>query len=125
MHSIALVFAGLAASLHILFFLLESVLFSRPAVQKRFGVAAGHADAVRPWALNQGFYNLFLALAVFVGIGLTLSASAAAGGAMIVTGCAVMLGAGIVLAVSDTRLLRAALIQGLPPLLATALLIAG
>lgn len=125
MQSWALGFAALAAALHLLFFLMESVLFDRPAVQRRFGVAPTEADAVRPWALNQGFYNLFLSLAVIIGIGLWLTGRTHSGQAVVLTGCMVMLGAGIVLACTDRRMRRAAAIQAVPPLLAVVLLVAG
>lgn len=125
MQSWALGFAALAAALHLLFFLMESVLFDRPAVQRRFGVAPTEADAVRPWALNQGFYNLFLSLAVIIGIGLWLTGRIHSGQAVVLTGCMVMLGAGIVLACTDRRMRRAAAIQAVPPLLAVVLLVAG
>lgn len=124
MTTLALVFAALAAALHVLFFVMESLLFDRPAVQKRFGVVGpAAAEAVRPWALNQGFYNLFLALGCGLGIALAL-AGERAGCAVIVVTCGVMLGAAVVLWVSDARMRRAAIIQGLPPALAIALLVA-
>ena len=63
------IFVGLAALLHVLFFLLESVWFEKPFAWKRFGVADQEkALVIKPWAYNQGFYNLFLAL----GAGLVL-----------------------------------------------------
>ena len=58
----AQVLVALAAALHVLFFAMESVLFMRPAVHRRFGVSREHAEVVRPMAFNQGFYNLFLAV---------------------------------------------------------------
>lgn len=125
MDRIALGFAAVAAALHLMFFLMESVFFARPAVQRRFGVATADAAAVRPWALNQGYYNLFLALAVVVGIVLAASGRVLIGQAVVITGCSVMLGAGIVLACTDVRMLRAAGIQALPPFLAILLLVAG
>jgi len=60
--------AATAAGLHVVFFLFESVLFRRPKIQERFRVAPSVAEAVRPWAFNQGFYNLFLALGCFAGL---------------------------------------------------------
>ena len=125
MQSWALGFAALAAALHLLFFLMESVLFDRPAVQRRFGVVPSEADAVRPWALNQGFYNLFLSLAVIIGMGLWLTGRTHSGQVVVLTGCMVMLGAGVVLACTDRRMRRAPAIQAVPPLLAVVLLLAG
>ena len=57
-------FAALVAALmHVGFFYLESIVWSRPTVWSRFRIASqADADIVRPMALNQGFYNLFLGL---------------------------------------------------------------
>ena len=66
--SIVAVLAAAAALIHVWFFALESVLFSRPTVFRRFGLrSAEDAAIVRPMAFNQGFYNLFLALGIVVG----------------------------------------------------------
>ena len=112
---IAEVFAGVAAALHVLFFLFESVLFGRPSTQRRFHVEADQADAVRPWAFNQGFYNLFLAAGIVAGVVMQARL-------LVLFPCACMLGAGIVLAFTDRRMLRAALTQAVPPLVAIVVL---
>lgn len=103
--------AAIAGVLHVVFFLFESVLFSRPKIQKRFNVEPSAAEAVRPWAYNQGFYNLFLAIAVFAGI-------FTKNNTMVMVPCACMVGAGVVLATTNKRMLRAAAMQALPPLVA-------
>ena len=122
MPGVALVFAVVAALLHVLFFVLESVIFSRPDVYRRFGVrSAADASVLRPMALNQGFYNLFLAVGVLVGVALCASdavGTRTAGAAVVVFGCASMTLAGVVLAVSNRPLWRSAVIQAGPPLLA-------
>ena len=60
---LGVIFAGLAALIHLGIFVLESVLWSRPTTWRRFGVRSQHdADVLRPMAYNQGFYNVFLAL---------------------------------------------------------------
>ena len=65
----AVIFALLAAAIHVLFFVLESVLFRRPFAWRTFGIRTQQdAETTRDWALNQGFYNLFLAVGVFVGV---------------------------------------------------------
>ena len=65
----AAVFAALAAVLHVLIFVMESVLWARPQVWRRFAVPnQSDADVLRPMAFNQGFYNLFLALGIFGGL---------------------------------------------------------
>ncbi len=115
------ILAGLAAALHVVFFYFESFLFNRADVQKRFFVAPAHAEAVRPWAFNQGFYNLFLAAGCVFGIiadrGGARGFDGSAGRAVVLVCCASMTGAGIVLALTDRRMLRAAAIQIIPPLL--------
>ena len=69
MPTIALVLAGLAALLHVGFFWMESIAFRRPAIHRRFGVKEpGDVDVLAFSMLNQGFYNLFLALGTLVGV---------------------------------------------------------
>ena len=55
--------------MHVYIFWLEALAFetSRP---KAFGVSAEEAAIMKPWAYNQGFYNLFLAIGTAAGIGL-------------------------------------------------------
>ncbi len=119
MSALAQLFALIAALLHVLFFLLESLLFAKPNVWSRFGVRSqADAEVVRPMALNQGYYNLFLAIGVIIGVVLSHTDSQTAGIAVAVFGLACMLGASLVLIISNPRLARAALIQGAPPLLA-------
>src|SRR5439155_364087 len=66
---VAQVAALIAAAIHVWFFVLESVLFSRPGVAARFGLrTAEQIAAVRPMAFNQGFYNLFLAVGIAAGV---------------------------------------------------------
>lgn len=123
---VALVAAALAAVLHVVFFVLESVIFSRRPVQRLFGVrTSDDSSSLRLFARNQGVYNLGLALVVAVGIALTLGDDAAVGTAVIVAGCAVMVLAALALAWTAPRLWRAALVQGVPPLIASAALLVG
>lgn len=115
MSTLAAVFVGLAAALHVGFFVMESLVFTKPAVRRRFGLSAEHAEVVRPMAYNQGFYNLFLAVGAIVGIA-TSNVPVAA------FACAVMAGAALVLITTDRKFLPAAAVQGLPPLVALVLL---
>ena len=114
------VLAAVAAALiHVWFFALESVLFSRPTVFRRFGLrSAEDAAIVRPMAFNQGFYNLFLALGIVAGLVLVAAGQQDAGRAIVIFACACMVGAGLVLFATDRRFLTAAAIQAGPPLLA-------
>ncbi|WP_028047677.1 DUF1304 domain-containing protein [Cellulomonas sp. URHE0023] len=117
----AAVFAVLAALLHVVFFLYESVLFERPEVHARFLTRTQDVPAVKPWAYNQGFYNLFLAVGTLVGVGLALAGSQDVGLALVLFGCGSMLAAAAVLISADRRMVRAAATQGLFPVLAIAL----
>ena len=119
---LATVFGGLAALLHVYIFVMESVLFARPVVWRRFGVASqADAGTVRMWALNQGFYNLFLALGVFVGLIAVAMGERVVGASLIAFGTACMAAAGVVLlATGGAKFTRAAAMQAGPPLLALA-----
>ena len=121
----AQVFVGLAALLHVLFFVMESVLFMRPDVHRRFGLRTREeAELVRPMAYNQGFYNLFLAVGALFGVVWAAGEGADTGGAAVAGfACAVMLGAAVVLVTTSRRFLPAALVQGLPPLVALLLIL--
>ncbi|MFL5680984.1 MAG: DUF1304 domain-containing protein [Chloroflexota bacterium] len=111
--------AAVAALIHVWFFTLESVLFARPTVWRRFGVrSAEDAAVIRPMAFNQGFYNLFLAVGVALGLVLVAAGNPVAGRAVIVFACASMVAAGAVLAATDRRFAGAAAIQAGPPLIA-------
>ena len=116
--------AGLAAVLHVVFFVFESLLWTRPEVYGRFGIRSGEqAETIRPMAFNQGFYNLALALGLFVGI-VMLGRDGSAGvvGKTLVlfaTGCMVV--AGVVLASTGRSYWRAASIQLVPAALALVL----
>lgn len=116
---IAVVAASLAAAIHVWFFALESLLFERPTVFRRFGLkSAEEAAVVRPMAFNQGFYNLFLAVGVVVGLALGAAGQDTAGRAIVLFACACMVGAAVVLLATSRRFLRAAAIQAGPPLVA-------
>ena len=68
-------------------------------------------------AFNQGFYNLFLAIAVFTGLVFQLAGQAAVGSALVFTGLGSMLLAALVLAISSPEKSATALKQGTLPLL--------
>ncbi|GIF20905.1 putative membrane protein [Actinoplanes tereljensis] len=123
MNAVGQVAAALAALIHVYIFVLEAVLFPRPAGYKTFGVPESDVPAVRPWAFNQGFYNLFLAIITAVGLILLHTDTTQGGRALIVAGCGSMIAAAAVLLATNRRMLRAATVQGLAPLLAIILLI--
>jgi putative membrane protein len=140
----AQILALVAAAAHVLFFYLESVVWSKPSTWKTFGIESQEAaDQIKPMALNQGFYNLFLAAGIVVGFvlirvgdpgdAMTTYAPLATnpvafpsdyvnavwGEAFITLSLACMLGAALVLLISSRgRLARGAAIQGLIPAIA-------
>jgi putative membrane protein len=115
---IGVVGALLASALHVAFFVVESLRFRRPDTWKAFGLTSQeHADVVAPMAFNQGFYNLFLAIGTLTGVVVLLQGEKTIGWALMLFGCATMAGAALVLATSTTGMLRAALLQGVPPTL--------
>ncbi|WP_328858903.1 DUF1304 domain-containing protein [Williamsia herbipolensis] len=104
----AAVFAALAAVLHVAIFVMESVLWTRPAVYRRFGLAsADDAAATQSMAYNQGFYNLFLALGIVIGI----AVGGSVGTALVVFCCACIVAAAAVLLTTGLSYLRAAATQ--------------
>ncbi|GIM89616.1 DUF1304 domain-containing protein [Paractinoplanes toevensis] len=123
MNAVGQVFALIAALIHIYIFVLEAVLFPRPAGHKTFGVPESDVPAVRPWAFNQGFYNLFLAIVTVVGLILLHTGTAQGGRALVVAGCGSMIAAALVLLATNRRMIRAAAVQGAAPLIAIVLLI--
>ncbi|GMU08492.1 MULTISPECIES: DUF1304 domain-containing protein [Corallococcus] len=124
MSPLAQVFAVIAALIHVLFFVMESIVFTRPKVWKRFGLKSqADADVMKGMAFNQGFYNLFLALGVLVGVVLVHTGAVASGVAAVVFGCACMALAAVVLVSSNRHFLRASLIQGALPMLAIGLVV--
>jgi len=120
MQIVALIFAGLAALIHLYIFWLEAIAFEGPG-RIVFGVTREEAAIMKPWAYNQGFYNLFLAIGTTAGIGV-IGSSSAAGGALLCFGCGSMVAAALVLVTSDASKRRAALVQGACPALALAFL---
>lgn len=113
-------FALLAALLQVLIFCMESLWFMQPKIHQRFGAATtADAEARRLFAFNQGFYNLFLALGIFTGLALLhFGGNVLVAQTLVLFNCACVLGAAVVLFTSaGSLLLRAAVMQGLFPLL--------
>ncbi len=120
MLALAIVAVLVAALFHLAAFVMESVLWTRPAVWRRFGLAAqADADTIKPMALNQGFYNLFLALGAVAGVIAVGLGHRTVGVTLMAFAAACMLGAGAVLAATAGRpMLRTAALQAGPPLVA-------
>jgi putative membrane protein len=111
--------ALVTALIHVQIFVMESVLWTRPAVHRRFGVRSeAEAATTRPLMINQGFYNLFLAVGILVGLALVHTGPESAGRAIVIFCCASIVGAALVLLASNRALARAALVQGVPPAVA-------
>ena len=111
----ALVLAGLAAAVHVYIFWLESLAFDTVG-RKAFGIGAEDAAVMKPWAYNQGFYNLFLAIGTVIGIAIG-DANRDAGLALVSLTTGSMLAAALVLITSDPSKARGAVVQGLFPAL--------
>lgn len=120
-----LALAGIAALIHVYIFYLETFAWTDRKTLATFGMTAEEAEAMRPMALNQGFYNLFLAIVTAVGIGLAATGSTAVGAALVLAGAGSMVAASVVLVVSDPTKRGAALKQGLVPLLGIIALVVG
>ncbi len=112
---ISIGFFTIAGLLHILFFVIESVLFQKPGGYKLFKMSEQDHKGAKLWAQNQGFYNLFFAIGMLAGLFLNQQS--------LVVFCGLsMISAGLVLWITAPRLLRGALIQMIPPLLGFAFL---
>ena len=141
--AIGLGFVILAGVIHVLIFLLESVLWRSRSTWRGFGIrSAEDAEVIRPWALNQGFYNLFLAAGAIVGGGVaftprtvqfvTWGLDPSLPGPIVlmppvawigIFAALCMLAAAIVLVISSRgKLIRGALIQGAAPLVGLVLI---
>jgi putative membrane protein len=117
-NTVAQIFVGLAGAFHLAVFAMESLLFRKPSTYRRFLIPnQAEAEVAQPWAFNQGFYNLFLALGAFAG----LIAAGDKGHAIALFSCACMAGAGIVLVASNPRMARSAGLQAGPPIIALVL----
>lgn len=114
-----LVLAALAAVLHVYIFVLEVFLWTAPRGRKTFGTTEDEAQVTKSLAFNQGFYNLFLAIVTAVGIAVALASEhVAVGHALVFAGTGSMLAAALVLFLSAPDKRRAAVTQGMLPLLA-------
>lgn len=121
----ALIFAGLAALLHVYIFTMESLTWTSPRTRATFGTTPEEAETTKLLAFNQGFYNLFLGIVTGIGIVAVAQHHDAVGAALIFTGVGSMVAAAAVLLASSPDKARAALTQGTFPLIAIVLLALG
>lgn len=116
---ITMIFAGLAAAIHVYIFILESLRWDLPATRKAFGITSdAEAASTKPMAFNQGFYNLFLAIMVVGGMAVSLLGNTTVGATLLFAGAGSMVAAGLVLLLSSPTLAKAAFIQLSPPAMA-------
>ncbi len=120
-----LVFAILAALLHVYIFVMESLTWTSPRTRATFGTTPETAEATKELAFNQGFYNLFLAIVTGIGVVAVFMGARAVGVALVFAGVGSMLAAALVLLVSSPDKARAAVTQGTFPLIAIVLLVIG
>ncbi len=120
-----LVFAALAALLHIYIFVMESLTWTSPRTRATFGTTAEEAETTKLLAFNQGFYNLFLAVVSGLGIAAIILRHNAVGAALIFAGVGSMAAAAVVLLLSAPEKARAAVTQGTFPVIAIVLLLLG
>jgi putative membrane protein len=121
----ALVFAALAALLHVYIFVMESLTWTSRRTRAVFGTTAEEAETTKLLAFNQGFYNLFLAIVSCVGIVAVATGHNAVGVALLFAGVGSMAAAAVVLLLSSPDKASAALKQGIIPLIAVVLLVLG
>ena len=113
-----LVLVGIAALVHVFIFYLESFAWTGEQARRIFGTGSVEQAATqKELAFNQGFYNLFLAIAVALGIALFVAGQQTVGATLVFTGAGSMAAAALVLLVSNPDKAAAALKQGVIPLL--------
>lgn len=122
MLTLGLVLVGVAAVVHVYIFVLESLRWTHPATRRAFGVRSAHeAEVTKPLAVNQGFYNLFLAVGAAAGITAVALGHEAVGMALIALAAGSMAAAAAVLLATRPAMWQGAAIQGASPALGTAL----
>jgi len=112
--------AALAGLFHLVFFLLESVLWSSPKVQAIFKVDTPELAATLERSMfNQGAYNLALGLGALGAVAFATSPThGRAARAIGAYCCGFMIIAALALLVSAPGMIRGVLIQGAPAALA-------
>lgn len=121
----ALIFAALAAVLHVYIFTMESLTWTSKRTRATFGTTAEEAETTKLLAFNQGFYNLFLAIVSGIGIAAMFTGHRDVGAALVFAGVGSMAAAAVVLLISARDKARAAVTQGLFPVIAIVLLLVG
>ena len=120
-----LVFAALAALVHVYIFVMESLTWTSKGTRDKFGTTVDEAATTKVMAFNQGFYNLFLAIVPAVGIFAVVLGHTAVGAALVISAVGSMAAASVVLRASAPDKAKAALVQGVFPVIALVLLLIG
>ncbi|GAA2529030.1 DUF1304 domain-containing protein [Rarobacter incanus] len=120
-----IVLALIAALVHVYIFYMESIAWTSQKTRATFGMSEQEAIDTKEMAYNQGFYNLFLALAVVVGGVIAFTGSAAVGAALVLAGAGSMAAAATVLYLSSPSKRGAALKQGVIPALGVIAVVIG
>jgi putative membrane protein len=124
---VAWIFGLITAALHLLVFVWEALLITRPSVYARvFKMAASDVPPVRLWAFGVGFYNLFFALGMIIGVVAWMTGRDIIGQTLVIYVSASLALAGLVLFVADRMALSrprgagvsGAISQAVPPLVA-------
>ena len=110
-------FFFIAALVHIYIFILESFLFQKPTGYIIFKIKKEDHEATKPWAFNQGFYNLFLAIGMLIGLYHVNQLEIKVAGVMVSFSGFCMIAAGIVLFFSNKKMRKGAYFQIIPPVL--------
>ena len=102
MNAVAQIAAAVAAGVHVLVFVWETLLFRRPGVHWGvFKVRSEDVEPVRLWSFNVGLYNLFLGSGTVIGLIALNAGDEAVGRALVFYTCGFMVLAGIGLGISD------------------------
>lgn len=111
---LAKITATLSGLIHVLFFYMESIAWLEPNIYEAFQVATlADAEVLNVYVKNQGYYNLFLALGMFVGLA-TLARSQVVAKTLIGYISAVMFGAAVVLLLTIPEMIVGVCLQGIP-----------
>lgn len=108
---------AIAGLIHIGFFIFESYYLQKSQARQFLKISEIEHQSIRPWALNQGFYNLFLAIGVFIGLSYVRKLQIMMAGLMISFSGACMIVAGVVLFFSVPKMRKFALLQAGFPIL--------
>ena len=115
--TVAKITAAISGLIHVLFFVMESIIWLEPAIYETFQVESlADAEVLEVYVKNQGYYNLFLAIGIFVALALAAKQPEIST-ALITYISAFMVGAAIVLLFTIPAMITGVFIQGLPPLI--------